>query len=602
MQGSEVFAKPSGGATANWPEERSNSVPGVEYRTHGVQQQEPLTVATRLPEGGSGSSGQLASVARSLQQRAIEPKNYKVDLGSADLPINYPSPGWKLPQEDIPHPECEPDLDDDMALGDRFQKPESMDFIRSQLAERRRAIEEDNAGSFTFAPLMTTLSNIKKFVCHIGSGRHFGCDHPLTDSDRTALDWLQERADVLLQEKAPYELTVHLAFAFLAVHEAMLSKRVTAPRDPDRGLRWNYELVDVAPHEITAYRWGGNNTTGLKSGEEFYNRHCVFYLRDALTLLLRDPNMLLYPSFQPLGIEDFCGFGHMPVHPIGMITGYACNADGYMYGPLKFAIHDVVHTNGLRHVAMFECGARAWARELLPADAMRSSDHRLILRQMLLDSSCPAELKPGLRILQFHLLHEKGPDAAARVLENNNYVFPRCLEILLDTLRELRAGYHPDDVNITDSNAVMAALWGARFLCQWRAAGFKPLSQQQLELCAATFATQDLPLLRQHLAFLADHRGSLRQMFIGGYGHCLADTQGHYQSVTLFARASDLLSRYRMTLFASFDSGSGLCHVDNIDLAYFAALTSSAMRSGMEQCTGARLPAGIVLASEDSPS
>ena len=311
--------------------------------------------------------------------------------------------------------------------------------------------------------------------------------------------------------------------------------------------------------------------------------------------------MLLYPSFQPLGIEDFCGFGHMPVYPIGMITGYACNADGRMYGPLKFAMHDVVHTDGLRHVAVFDCRARAWARELLPADAMRSSDHRLILRQMLLDSSCPAELKPGLRILQFHLLHEKSPEEVAKVLENDNYAFPRCLEILFDTLRVLRAGYHPDDINITDSNAVMAALWGARFLCQWRAAGFLPLSQQQLDLCAATFATRDRPLLREHLDFIAEHRGSLRQMFIGGYSQWIEDTPGHYQSVTLFARASGLFSRYWMTLFGSFDSGSGLCHVDNIDLAYFAALTSSAMRSEMEQCTGARLPAGIVLASDDSP-
>ena len=596
MQSSEVFANGSGGVKANRPEVPSKSVSIVRYRTYSVQRHKTLAVVTRQPEENQPacSPGQSAGVARSLKWHHIQPKHYKIDLGRSDLPINYPLPGWKFPQEDIPHPECEPKLDFDEALGDWLQKPGNIDFIRSQLAERRQAIEEDKADSFTFAPLMTTLGNIKKFVCHIGSGRHFGDDYPLTDSDRTALDWLEERADVLLKQKAPYALTVHLSFAFLAVYEVMLGKRVTQPWQSGGASCWYYELSDRQPHEITAYRWGGNNTTGPKSGEELYESVSLPGINMALDRLLNMTNMLLYPSFQPLGIRDFCGFGHLPVYPIGMITNYACNADGGMHGPLGFAVHDVQHTNNLSLVKVSDVRARV----VSPTDALRSSEHRLILRQMLLDSASPDALKPGLRILQFDLLHEKSPEEAAKLLENDNLLFPRCLDILLEPLRRARPGYPSDEIKITDTQASMAALWGARILCHWRAAGFKPLSKDQLDCCVKTFATQDLPLLQKHLDFIAQHRGSLRQMFIGGYNEKIEDTQGHYCCRTRFGCKIGALSRFRMPLFESSNVYVGLCHVDNIDLAYFAALTSSAMRSEMEQCTGAELPQGIVYASE----
>ncbi len=599
MQAGEVSTNRSRGAKANWLDKPSNSGSTVRDGTHKVQRQETqetLAVATRPPEENQPvrSSDQLAISVKSLKLRDIQPKHYKVDLGRSDLPINYPLPGWKFPQEDIPHPEYEPDLDCDAALGDWLQKPGSIDFIRSQLAERRKAIAEDKADSFTFEPLMTTLGNMKKFVCHIGSGRHFGADQPLTDSDRTALDWLEKRADVLLKQKAPYALTVHLAFAFLAVYEVMLGKRVTVPRDRDGGCRWRYTLSARQPHEITAYRWGGNNTTGPKSRQELYDRVSLCGIDMALGRLLHQTHILLYPSFQPLGIGDFCGFGHLPVYPIGMMTNYACNADGVMYGPLQFAMHDIGHAGILNLVEVSDSPARV----MLPTDAMRSSEHRLILRQMLLNASSPVDLKPGLRILQFHLLHETIPEMAAKRLENDNLAFPRCLKVLLDALRRRRAGYPPDDLKMSDTQAARAALWGARLLCHWRAAGFKPLSQAQLDLCAGTFETQDGPLLQQHLDFIARHRGSLRQMFIGGYSQQIKDKERHYRSETAFGRGIGAPSCGRMTLFDSIDSDAGLCHVDNIDLAYFVALTSSAMRSEMQQCTGAELPDGIVFASE----
>ena len=566
------------------------------------QREETPEAATRQSRKTlhSCSSDHLAPVDKHPGLRSIQPRHYNVDLGCSDLAVNYQSPTWHLPQEGIPQPKSQPVLKDDEALSGWFKKPRGLDFIRTQLAKRRQAIQEGKGASFTFEPLMTTLSNIKTFACHIRAGQHFTDGHPLTDSDVRALNWLEQRAEALLNAQAPYELTVHLAFAFLAVYEAMSFRRVAVPQQPDGRSRWYYILRDIEPDEITAYSWGGNNTTGPQCGEEFYDRQGMSVVRTALTFFLHEPHMLIYPSFQPLGIEDFCRFGHLPVHPIGMITDFACNADGFMEGPLWFAIHDCGHMNQLGGISIGESGLAV--EEGLAVAVMHSSDHRLVLRQMLLDHT-PASLealKPGLRILQFYLLHEKRPEGAAKLLESDNDAFPRCLEILLRTLRKRRAGYHPDDRNITDSEAAKAALWGARLLCQWRAAGFEPLSKEDLEACASTFKAQDLPLLQEHLDWILQYRGQLRQMFVAGYSTRLQDTEERYCCETESGNIAPRYTSTRMTLFDSFDPYSGLCNMDNIDLAYFVALTSAAGRCAMEQCTGAELPESIVFAS-DSP-
>jgi len=615
-QTNKVFVTRSGISEGSQPEEPSQGgyLPQwvsrtVEWITHSVQwviqtvrqglgEETPLAAA-RQP----GRTRPLcwpdhsAPVGKKLGQRAIEPAYDRVDLGRCDLDLNYQSPAWHWPQEGIPCPKDHPELEEDKALCGLLKEPQGLDFIRIQLVKRREALAEGKGDAFTFAPLMTTLANMKKFVAHIGAGKHFdAADHPLTASDLKALKWLEERAGELLKKKAPYELTVHLAFAFLAVYEVMVARRV-----PALEAQWSYKLVDMEPAEITAYRWGGNNTTGPKCGEEFYSLDAMPVMRAALTWLLHEPHMLMYPSFQPLGIGDFCQFGHLPVHPIGMITGYTCNADGALESPLYFARHDIGHMIQLSDVSIGTPGLQA--EHALAADAMKSSDHRLVLRQMLLDHT-PASLealKPGLRILQFHLLHEERPAEAAKLLEDNNFVFPRCLEAVLGSLRRFRAGFPPDDINIADVEASMAALWTARLLHRWQLAGFERLAGQQLEDQAATFVARDLPLLRKHLDFIAQHRGRLRQTFITRYGRQTEDTKEHYSSRTDFFFKAGVLLGQNLTLFNSFNPDTGLCHEDNTDLVYFAALTASAERCAMEQCTGARLPENIVFASEISP-
>ncbi|MCY4473284.1 MAG: hypothetical protein OXC07_10790, partial [Kistimonas sp.] len=426
MQTNQTCVTRTGGSEGRRPEELSGCVRIAQWARcrfqwvgHIVQrisqtvqcnpEEEIPAIATR-PAGDACSFCPPANstpVAKPLGQRGIRPNHYGIDLGRSDLRLNYQSAAWHLPQEGIPRPQCAFDVKNDSVLGYWLQQPKGLSYLRNQLEIYRDAIKEGRADLFTFAPLKTTLENIRRLVCHIGSGNHFGADHPLTDSDVRALEWLQQRADVLLAEHAPYKLTVHLCFAFVAVYEAMVARRVVPPRNQEGTERWDYASVaKVEPDEITAYSWGGNNTTGPKCGEEFYFRAGMSYTKKVCTYFLHQPHMLLYPSFQPLGIEDFCKFGHLPVHPIGMIPDFACNADGNMESPLFFAEHDIAHMYTLSDVSTARPELQAGVA--LPEAVLKSSEHRFALRQMLLDHT-PVSLdglKPGLRILQFHLLHE----------------------------------------------------------------------------------------------------------------------------------------------------------------------------------------------------
>ncbi|MCY4472669.1 MAG: hypothetical protein OXC07_07620 [Kistimonas sp.] len=560
------------------------------------------TVAVATPPSGQGGAPLLWSgclpASKDLGLRAVvQPRLYPVDLGDRNLPVNYQSPDWCPVHEALPVPPDQPELEADVSLVQGFDDLGGLDFIQAELKKRHRAKAEGKGDSFTFAPLKTSLRNMKTFICHIRAGRHFTDDHPLTASDHKALDWLQGRAQVLLTAEAPYELTVHLAFAFLAVYEVMVARRVSPPQEFVGSAReWDSMLCDLEPDEITAYGWGGNNSTGPKSGEAFFSHHGSPALRRVFTRFLHYPHMLIYPSFHPLGIRDFCRFGHLPVHPVGMLTDYVGNADGLAQSPLHFAAHDVAHMNQLSII-----GQPNIEDPTPEAAVIRTPCHRRALRQMLL-GQVPAglaglNLGPALYLLQFQLFHEKNPGDTAQLLEAGNLAFPRCLEAVIDTLRSQRAGYLADDLKVTDVEAARAALWGARLLCHWRAAGFGALPQEQLDAWGEDFVTQDLPLLQQHLDFIARHRGVLRQLFIETEGIWVCDTKDRCRIEAEFPASSPLLSPQRLALFDSYNPDTGLCHEENTDLAYFAALASAVLRSRIEKRTGARVPDALVQAS-----
>ncbi|MCY4472667.1 MAG: hypothetical protein OXC07_07610 [Kistimonas sp.] len=581
-----------------WPERPSECESRGQHEGRTVQPASLPKIIVTPPESTpvSRSPDRLIPVVKDLEQRGlVPPGKYAVELGDAKLRINYPSEHWCFPQEAVPSPESRPDLLHDDVLGGSLQQPGGLEIIRTFLTKRRKATDAGQPESFTFPPLETTLCNMKIFVRHLREGKHFSQEHPLTAGDHKALDWLEERADALLNAGVPYTLTVHLAFAFLAVYEVMVGKRVAVPLKPDGTARWRYALADLAAEDVIAYSWGGNNTTGSKSGEEFGQHFRKGEGLDALTDFLHRPHLLMYPSFQPLGVGDFCKFGHLPVHPIGMLPDYACNADGFVLSPWEFAGHDVFH--------MRQQGSVGTPCDQAPTPAtrvMRSPGHRFALGQLLLRqmpaSLAGLDLQPGLQLLQFSLFHEMGPREAAEVLEDSFCCFPRCLEAVLHILRSDRAGYLPEDISVTDAEATRAAFWAARLLNHWREGGWQPLTQEQCDACGVAFVEKDLPLLDQHLDFIACHRGALRLLFMERYGVRAAhppDEESCRITTRLLSRLG-LSRRISYIVFESFNPYAGLCNTDNTDLCYFAALTSEKLRCEMEEWTNARLPEAVV--------
>jgi len=119
-------------------------------------------------------------------------------------------------------------------------------------------------------------------------------------------------------------------------------------------------------------------------------------------------NLLLYPSFHPLTVADFCRFGQLPLHPVGLITDYVMGADSQLKTPLAFAEHDLAHMESLSQVN----DPSHWPTS--PAEAaLCSSAKRLNWRQLLLDK-VPAPLarlsQPALQLLLFQLFHERKPE------------------------------------------------------------------------------------------------------------------------------------------------------------------------------------------------
>ena len=61
--------------------------------------------------------------------------------------------------------------------------------------------------------------------------------------------------------------------------------------------------------------------------------------------------------------------------------------------------------------------------------------------------------------------------------------------------------------------------------------------------------------------------------------------------------ADSVKRQQRLILFRTEDPKTGLCHLDNTDLAWFAALRYPAQRNKIEERTGDRLPADLVFES-----
>ena len=311
-------------------------------------------------------------------------------------------------------------------------------------------------------------------------------------------------------------------------------------------------------------------------------------LSEAFFRTVHDRTILLYPSFHPLTLENFVRFSHLPLYPIGLTEDYACGADGFLMSPLAFANHDLDHMFRLRE----DAACQATAVETL----LTSARHRFALRQLLLDHTPGGlgdlALEPALIMLLFTLVHERAPSTVALGLKSSCSAFWYFLQQLLDARRLERTSFTDEDRRYTDRTAAMAALWTSWLWERWQQADYQ-LSREQVQDLARLFTHQRAPLLEEHMDFVAQHRGALRQLFIDSWSH----KTGYRDNRYCFSLIMPPHSR-SLTLFQNHcGEECGLRHLDNTDLAYFWALHLPEWRQRIEKATHCRLPDKVCTSS-----
>ena len=511
---------------------------------------------------------------------------------SASLRVNYQAPWYIPPEKQVPQPGESPTLKNDEWLSKTSHQPVTVENIEQALEKRRDLKAQGLEDQFTFEPLVTTLENMAVFIRHIRDNKQFAKE--LDEEEDRAMAWLEEKTAVLIKEKAPYKRTVQLAMALMTVCEELTNRRILIPLKEHDPLLFNNHCGNIddafSLERLIACSWGGNNTGVLPENEEFFTERGFYSAWEGLTTWLDRDDMLLYPSFQVLGLKDFCNFSHLPVHPIGMITDYTCNADGKMMSPLLFAMHDFEHMR-----QQSTRGQRDYKPGPGSSDLLCVPSRRLALRQLLLDSM-PAALKSvagerALELLLFELFHEKHPGSVAQSLGSGYSAFLSCLQDVAEPRRHKRAGYPPDTQKVTDTEASMAAFWVVRLWEYWQTADFA-LTPRQLQARTRMFMAFEAPRLQEHLDFIDRHRGTLRHLFAGKATWSGSHPQDGYYAVDVLA--DGLVRQQTLELFKTYDPTSGLCHLDNTDRAYFSALRYPDLREEIERRTGELLPADLV--------
>jgi len=519
------------------------------------------------------------------------------------LRVNYESKSLVPLEQWVEAPpfplEQEQQLETDLWWRDQATAAHTLDDVRKLLEERR--VLEAQGGEFEFKPLLTTLKNMQIFIAHIRAGKQFRSK--LTLEEAAAMKRLAKAtAELVRAEKAPYKRTLRLALSLMILDELITKRQVLDPLRKALSTRTNRiqtahlllrttdrsQLLAALP-----FRERPDGQNGRPAIEVLMFNSTV---EKVLLKTVDDPSLLMYPSFYPLTVADFCRFSHLPVYPLGLTTNHVQIADSLLMSPLAFLVHDMDHMDVLRDVSDLDDQATTAAEAVF-----RDCDKRLHWRHMLLDQRLTRlpdlVTPPALELLSFQLVHENNPGQSAQQISASPSPFFCCLQELTKNRRERRLGYEAIYRNITDSQAAMTALWGVRLWECWQAADFQPLNPAQLETCAQQFTQTHAPQLEKHLAFLAQHRGTLRWLFVETANiHCLNRNNWHICSTSYKSEPKEVT----LKLFRSYDENSGLCNLDNTDLAYFLVLGDPQWRDRIKEQTGACVPE-VTWCAADTP-
>ena len=479
----------------------------------------------------------------------------------------------------------------DSTLGELLQKPgTSLAWYHAQLRKRARA---KAAGQiFRLPALRPTLENMRLFLASLLAGDQFA--EPLTASERRALERVDREAERLLADRVPYRRTVLLSFVFGALYELLVQTRILRPENgplcplsdllsfcfagcDESGNSRKLRADAIDPELVVSCFWGGLNPGGpdetccLLDGE--------FFVSQNLCPLLDNEELLLYPSWQPLDLLDFCRFGHLPVYPIGLITDYAANADGLLHTPLQFMVHD------LAHVLQGET-----FRHLRGVHPLEKPDNRCAFRQLVLDN-LPAPLAPwhlhrALVLLVFELLHEASVVKSMRALDEKGFV--RLMLVQARARREHWYHYSASYQGITDRQGAAAALWIHRLFGHWQASDLR-LSGRQLDAFARQFVAQELTQLQWHLEYVEQHRASLRELFFAEAEEMFPPpARADDANRRLVCPGALFLNPFADSFFHWKPPHNDGC-IDHCDVLYFDRLHQGGGAALLERATGSSL-------------
>ncbi len=548
---------------------------------------------TRATQPGAGVDA-VSCAGRHLQPAAAEDC---VGLTVQEVEPSFMAAGqepqslWFEQMMPKPDKDIGRDLLLDRVLTGTLQDPVESLRLYYQEVQRRREMESANQ-EYSFPPLEVTLRNMNRLTEHMLQNKQFV--QPLASDEHSVLLKFQQHIQELIRLKAPYKRTVKLAFLMCILQEIITARHVTKPLRAEQSellsnktlmgeaLRYQspqgtivFETADIPLEAALSCRWGGLNAHVQPDAGTLI---CGFSQADALMELLENHRLFLYPSFAALDLNDFCGLGHLPVYPLGMMSAYALNADGQLRTPLGFFTHDLLHTSN----------NQTW----LHLDGMaplESMDDRLRFQQVV-RGGLPAalqeeyKLEHALELVVFYLFHEVSVVIAQRTLENKTFL-PLFRAICL-ARRQKRTGYSHTYRAITDQQALLACFWVYRAYTHYRT------GINLADIPVSTFVQQDVPQLLEHQRFIDQHREALHQHFRSA-ARFLSCPDG----MTLFTwqSRSPCASSYGfegLTLEVNDNSGSGrACRVRNTDLIYLDALLTDKESAGIEQALGVPVPA-----------
>ncbi|MCY4471821.1 MAG: hypothetical protein OXC07_03240 [Kistimonas sp.] len=500
-------------------------------------------------------------------------------------------------EQEMPAPTHHPDpaLLEDRLLKKTLQDPvRSLPFYQQEVQHRRQT--EDENREYTFAPLLVTLHNMERLTEHMLDDQQF--PDPLRLDERHALLALRARIRELILLKAPYKRSVQLALMMSCLQEILTYRHLIgklcttrsrlvsqgrleifnfASRTPGAGAPHERDTDTISLQEVVSCHWGGLNPEGPDEKKQLFG-----YWHEGHTELsqwLNNRDLILHPSFEPLDPEDFCRFGHLPIYPLGMMTAYALNADGFMHTPLKFLAHDAGHISS----------NSTWLH-LTGELPLEAPHRRLLFRQLVLDQLPPAlhkwQLDRALVLALFYLFHESTLVNARQEMNASGFV--PLLNAVNRIRREHRCDYPAPYQDIPDLQAVMACLWVHCLYAQLR---HSPVhSSHMFDRLSTHFVQRELPVLLEIWRFFEQNCQALQHHFLSLADVCSCGNgqlEFRYKSGSALARhyASGTLS-----LLTEY------CHhvqsrVDYTDVVFFDVLRTRTVREQAARALGIRFPA-----------